>query len=362
MRRITLGAESMLRYTFASSQPRLVLLALACVAVLSACDEKKDEQASGTAASDKATKPELQYGLTPEQSAQTLVTVGPTKITLGEFAERLGGQSPYLRARYNSPERRREFLDNMVRFELLAKEAQKRGYEQADDVERVRKQMMVQQMMQDLFEKNGVQLSDVTDAEIKQYYDTHKGEFDKPAQMRASHIHVKDKSVAERLLAEAKEKPEDMQAFRKLAQENNTDPATKDSYGDLRFFSAVADPEGEEGEPERPEAVRKAAFTLKNIGDVFPEAVQTNAGFHIVKLTGKREPMTRSLEDARRLIQNRLWRQKREQAIEKFVADLRAKANVQESADVLSKVQVKPNHDADEQSDEHAAGKSHGKH
>ncbi|HEY2736708.1 MAG TPA: peptidyl-prolyl cis-trans isomerase, partial [Polyangiales bacterium] len=60
------------------------------------------------------------YGLTPEQSAQVLVKVGDTKITLGEFAERLGNQLPYLRARYHSPERRREFLENMVRFELLA--------------------------------------------------------------------------------------------------------------------------------------------------------------------------------------------------------------------------------------------------
>ena len=145
-----------------------------------------------------ADKSNLKYGLTPEQAAQVLVEVGDTKITLGEFADRLGSQSPYLRARYNSPERRREFLENMVRFELLAAEADKRGFTKSDDVERVRRQVMVQQMMSDLFDKGGLKLTDITEDEIKRYYDEHLSEFDKPAQVRASHILFKDKAAAER--------------------------------------------------------------------------------------------------------------------------------------------------------------------
>ncbi len=290
----------------------------------------------------EAVQAELKYGLTKEQAAQPVVKIGGTVITVGEFAERLGGQSPYLRARYNSPERRREFLDNMVRFELLAMEAGKRGYDHQSDVERVRKQMMVQQMMQELFDKDGVKLADVSDAEIKQYYDANKGEFEKPAQVRASHILFKDKASAEKALKELKAKPliDEMQRFRKLAEQHNQDPLTKDSFGDLRFFSLVRDA-GETNEPERPDAVRKAAFTLKTVGDVYPEVVQSEKGFHVIKLTGKREALSRTLEDARRLIQNRLWRQKRESAIEKFVTELRTKANIQESAELLAKVQVK---------------------
>jgi peptidyl-prolyl cis-trans isomerase C len=285
--------------------------------------------------------PETKYGLTPEQEKQTLVKVGEETITLGEFAERLGGQSPYLRARYNSPERRREFLDNLVRFELLSLEASKRGFDKTEDVARTRKQMMVQQMMQELFDKQGVKLSDITDAEIKTFYDANKGEFEKPAQVRASHIQFKDKASAEKVLKELKAKPADMELFRKLAQQYNQDPATKSSYGDLHFFSATKD-DAEGDEAPRPDAVRKAAFSLEKVGDLSPEVVSSEAGFHIVKLTGKRDAMKRSLDDARRLIQNRLWRQKREEAIEKFVADLRAKANVKENLDLLAQVKVQP--------------------
>jgi len=330
------------------SRIRLALCASACLVGLTAaaCGEKKPESAAPSEqqaekTAEGADKSNLKYGLTPEQAAQVLVEVGDTKITLGEFAERLGSQSPYLRARYNSPERRREFLENMVRFELLAAEAERRGFTKSDDVERVRRQVMVQQMMTDLFDKGGLKLTDITDDEIKRYYDEHITEFDKPAQVRASHILFKDKAAAESALKDLKAQPTDMELFRKLAEQKSQDAATKSNGGDLRFFSETADPKGETDEPERPAAVRKAAFSLANVGDLYPDVVQSERGFHVVKLTGRREALKRTLEDARRMIQNKLWRSKREEAIDKFVADLRAKANVQENPDALARVQVK---------------------
>jgi peptidyl-prolyl cis-trans isomerase C len=229
----------------------------------------------------------------------------------------------------------------MVRFELLAAEADKRGFTKSEDVERVRRQVMVQQMMADLFDKGGLKLTDITDDEIKRYYDDHLSEFDKPAQVRASHILFKDRAAAEQVLKELKQKPQDMELFRKLAEQRSQDAATKASGGDLRFFSEAADPKGETDEPDRPAALRKAAFSLANVGDLYAEPVQSERGFHVLKLTGRREALKRTLEDARRMIQNKLWRQKREEAIEKFVADLRTKANVQENPEALAKVQVK---------------------
>jgi parvulin-like peptidyl-prolyl isomerase len=194
--------------------------------------------------------------------------------------------------------------------------------------------------MQDLFDKGGIKLADITDDEIKQYYDQNMSEFDKPAQVRASHILFKDKPAAEQTLKELKQKPDDNELFRKLATTKNQDPATKDNFGDLRFFSETPDKSGETDEPARPEAVRKAAFSLTKIGELYPEVVKSEEGFHIVKLTGKRDAQKRTLEDARRMIQNKLWRTKREEAIEKFVADLKAKANVQINSEALAKVRV----------------------
>jgi len=272
----------------------------------------------------------------------------------------------------------------MVRFELLALEAKKRGDDKLPEVERVRRQMMVQQMMKELFDDKGVKLSDITDAEIKAYYDGHQDEFHKPAQRRASAIVWKDKvksraaaeDTLKQLLAScagctagkasvpdvavAKKdaaQPIDMALFRKLARERSEDPDSKARDGDLRFFSRepVAGDEGPSPE------VRAAVFAIAKVGDLAPKLVESADGLFVLLLTGDRPALDRSLEDTRRLIQNRLWREKREAAIEKFVSGLQAKADVKQNLDLLSQVQIDTTSpathdpDADEQAEERAA-------
>jgi peptidyl-prolyl cis-trans isomerase C len=86
--------------------------------------------------------------------------------------------------------------------------------------------------------------------------------------------------------------------------------------------------------------VAKAAFTLKEVGDIYPELVKTEAGYHIIKLTGKRKELARTLDQARRPIQHRLWRERREAAVEAFVKSLRDKAKVEENWAALDQIQI----------------------
>lgn len=265
------------------------------------------------------------HGLTKQQQAETLVKIGTETITVGEFAARLSEQSPYLRARYSSPERRREFLDNMVRFELLAADAHTKGYDRSDEVERTRKQMMIQAMMKAEFEDR-VQLTDISDADVQTYFTAHHDEFDKPEQLRASHIVLRDRAAAQRVLTQVLAKRADIAFWRETAQRYNEDTETKDRFGDLRFFSRPAD--RRDDEPIVPAAVAEAAFSIAQIGDIYPTLVQSPAGFHIIKLTGKRAALHRTLEEASRPIRNRLWRERREQRVTDFIATLRRDANV----------------------------------
>lgn len=297
--------------------------------VIGCGDDDEEEVDSGPAE-------EPRHGLTSEQASQVLVKIGDETITVGEFADRLADQSPYLRARYNSPERRREYLDNMVRFELMALEAERRGLHELPEVARTRKQVMIQQMMKDQFEDR-IQLSDITDDEIRAYYEENAEEFNKPEQVRASHIVFAKRAKAQQILRQILRNEDDVSFFRQMAEEHNTDEATKDRFGDLRFFSRPG--EGEENE-NVPDAVAEAAFSIEQIGKVHPELVETDQGFHIVKLTGRRAALHRSLEEARRPIQNRLWREKREKAIDDFLDRLRREANVEESFEELEHVRI----------------------
>ena len=273
-----------------------------------ACAKPKEHAASEQ-------KAQTKHGLTEQQAKQPLVVVGDTTITVGEFAEQIAEKSPYLRARYSSPERRRELLDELVKFELLAKEATRRGLDKSEEVERARRQVMVQQMMKAEFEDK-VKLSDITDQEIEAYYNAHPDEFNKPAQVRASQIVVKDEAKAKRVLKQLQDAKDDDELFRKLVAELSEDSETKLRGGDLQFFSRPS--ERSEGDPVIADAVAEAAFTLENPGDVHPQPVKTPQGFHIVRLTGKRKALTRTLDHARRPIQNKLWREKREAAVRRL--------------------------------------------
>jgi peptidyl-prolyl cis-trans isomerase C len=304
---------------------RATAVALLCAA---ACSKPKD--------SDAPKKTPEKHGLTEEQAKLPLVVIGDDTVTLGQFAEQIAEKSPYLRARYASPTRRRELLDELVKFELMAKEASRRGLDKSEDVERAKRQVMVQQMMKAEFEDK-VKLSDVSDTEIEAYYKAHPEEFNKPAQVRASQIVVKDEAKAKRALKLARE-AKDEEAFRKLVGEYSEDAASKKEGGDLHFFSKPE--ERAPSDPEIPAEVVNAAFSLENIGDVYPELVKTSAGFHVVRLTSKRKALSRTLDHARRIIQNKIWREKREAAVDAFMQDLRKKAHIEENLALLEQVQV----------------------
>ena len=296
-----------------------------------ACNKSKDEPAA------KDPVEEKHFGLSPDQADQPLLIVGDDKITLGQFAEQIAEKSPYLRARYASPERRRELLDEMVKFELLAHEASKRGLDKTEEVERAKKQVMIQQLMKAEFEDK-VKLSDVTDAEIEAYYNAHPEEFNKPAQRRASHILLKDKAKAKQVLDQVLGQPTDNRLFRSLASSASQDAATKDRGGDLQFFSSLED--HAEGDPTVPAPVVAAAFELAAIGDVTDHLVKSDEGYHIVKLTGMRKALARTLDQARRTIQNKLWREKRQAAIDAFIKSLRDQANIETHWERLEQVKV----------------------
>src|SRR5438067_1592244 len=98
----------------------------------------------------------------PEDLQETLAKIDDVVITVGEFQERINKQSPYVRARYTSIERKKEFLDNLVRFEVLAKEAEKRGLNKDAEVVRTMKQVMIQQLLRNEFDK--LKVEDISDA------------------------------------------------------------------------------------------------------------------------------------------------------------------------------------------------------
>src|SRR5439155_1069683 len=157
----------------------------------------------------------------PEDLAEQLAKIDDVVITVGEFQTRINQQSPYVRQRYTSIERKKEFLDNMVRFEVLAKEADRRGLAKDPEVVRTMKQVMIQKLLKDEFDK--LKIEDITDEDCKKYYDAHPEEYNQPENARVSLILVKDKDTAKKVLADARVKGVDNQGYRNLVAQYSTD-------------------------------------------------------------------------------------------------------------------------------------------
>jgi peptidyl-prolyl cis-trans isomerase C len=276
----------------------------------------------------------------PAQSSEELkaplAKVGEVTITVGEFQEQLNRQSPYIRARYTSLEQKREFLDSLIRFEVLAAEAGKRGLDKDAEVIRTMKSVMVQKLMRDEFDKT-VPPESITDAEMKTYYDANQKEYVKQEEVRASAIVLKSASQARKVAAEAQgDAGKTNKGFRDLVQKYSSDEKTKVRGGDLRYFARTA----EAGMELPPAAVVKAAFDLPQTGAVSGVIDAGDGTFWVIKQTGHRKAMTKSFDDVKQSIRSKLHREKRLAAQEDFVTNLRGQAKIEVFDDNLAKVRV----------------------
>jgi peptidyl-prolyl cis-trans isomerase C len=272
----------------------------------------------------------------PAQSAEELraplAKIDDVTITLGELQERINRQSPYIRARYTSLEQKKEFLDSLIRFEVLAKEAARRGLDKDPEVVRTMKQVMIQKLMRDELDLK-ITADTITDPEMKAYYDANLAEFVKPEEVRISAILIKNRAQADRVALEARGEPgKTNKGFRDLVNRYSQDEDSKLRGGDLRYFDAQT--------KDVPAPVVKAAFALINIGDVSGVVDAGNGTWYVLKQTGRRRSMTKGLDDAKPTIRNKLFRDKRVAAQKDFVDNLKAAAKIEINDANLTKVRI----------------------
>src|SRR4051794_16722362 len=138
-----------------------------------------------------------------EKSGPVVAEVGSETITAGEVRQRLNETSPFLRARYSTLDRKKEFLDNMVRNELLAQEAVRQGFDKSPAVREQMKRAMIQELIKHQLDSK-LSGSDIPDDELKKFYEAHIEDFMKPERARVFHIFLPAKDAKER--AEARKK------------------------------------------------------------------------------------------------------------------------------------------------------------
>lgn len=274
-----------------------------------------------------------QVKLTAEQRqkrALVVANIGQDKITVGMLEDELNRQNPYVRMRFASDERKKDFLKNMVRFEVLAREARRRKLEGDPEVVRRVKRVMIDRMMEQL-RSTLVKMEEVTDADVQAYFTKNKKHYQQPPKVRASMIVVKTRQEALALLNKAKQKPSDVRFFSALVKDHSIDADSKGRMGDLRFFAR--------GDPKIPAAAAEAAFAIGYLW-ALGGPVQLEQGWAVLMKTGEMEAVNRPLDLEKNRIKNRLFNERRLKAVEKFVKELQDKAKTVIVKKNLSEVKV----------------------
>ncbi len=182
-------------------------------------------------------------------------------------------------------------------------------------------------LMTRLLEKKKAEELAFSDEAVKERYEAEKDRvWSKPTQVQASHILIKTepnateeakaaaRKQAEEILAQVKQPDTD---FAELAKEHSDCPSSAQG-GDLGFFPR-------KGKMVEPFAA--AAFDLK-VGEV-SDVVETQFGYHIIKVTDRKEAQTTDLEKAAPHIRYSLQREKLASLQQEYMDELKEKAEIE---------------------------------
>jgi len=250
-------------------------------------------------------------GAGAKKEGKLLAEVNGAKITTGDLEWEIKNLPEYVKAMSDSPEARKQILETMIMRELALQQAVKEGLDKGVEYEQrlsyLKKSLIIELYMKKKFETE-VQISD---AELKNFYDQNIEKFKTGEQIRASHILVKSEEEANDILAKIKAGGN----FEELAKENSADSSASNG-GDLGWF----------GRNSMVPAFEKAAFALKD-GQI-SNVVKTDFGYHIIKLTGKRPAGARSFDEVKDQIKGAIMPSKQQEVFQKLKDDLKKNAKI----------------------------------
>ncbi len=351
------------------SFPRLQKILMQSVLVLpfllsTSCAEKKQDEAVTAAPAQEvdlsAASDLFQPPAAPAVPPETVVvTVNGTEITRGELDKETAGAIANMRGRV-PPERIAQMqqqidgqaLDSLVTRTLLEQEVTKEKVEISDTefdeaVTKIKGSMPAGVTLEDFLARREMSMDQFktqftrdlrinklleakteavtapTDEEIQTYYSENKEEFSKPESVSASHVLIAfDEADTEEQKLAKKAKAEELQKklaggedFAACAKENSDCPS-KAQGGDLGTF----------GRGQMVKPFEDAAFSQK-VDEIGP-VVETQFGYHIIKVTKHDEAGELALEDVKERLGEYLHNRRKQTAAQEFVSSVRSNAAV----------------------------------
>lgn len=198
-------------------------------------------------------------------------------------------------------------INELVSSELVYQEAQRLGLDKQPEF-LVREELGRRKLITNVFLQDYLKKNPVSDADTKAAYEQYKKAYGEK-EYSARHILVKTEAEAKDIIAQLNKGGD----FAKLAKEKSLDPGSKDKGGDLGWFSPAS-------------MVKPFSDVAANLqkGAISASPVQTQFGWHVIKLIDTRPAQPLAYEKVKDGLQKNL----QQRHLEKMMSDLRSKAKI----------------------------------
>ena len=255
-----------------------------------------------------------------EDQEAVVARVGGEEITREEFDRRVEGLVDFARLRLQSAEQREDFLARIVEFEIMADEAELRGYGEHARTRHAMKEAMVDIMVEEWL-RNEVSIAEIDEVDRAQYFEEHEGDFLEPERRRVAQIVVDTRDDAEEL----RQRWEDGQL--------NGDDDDKTRFQRFAFYYSLERQSGDRGgDLGWRESGEESRFG-EDVFDWEPERVYgpfDDDGEWVLKMVIEMEdevsPVAEELEQQ---IVHRIYEERRQRARDQWVEGLTASADVE---------------------------------
>jgi peptidyl-prolyl cis-trans isomerase C len=207
----------------------------------------------------------------------------------------------------DTPDMRKAIHDDLVNLEVISQTAAKNGLDKQPEIAQ-QLELARQSVLAGAYVQDYAKAHPIGDDVLKQEYEALKTRVGNK-EYKLSHILVESEDEAKKAEAELKKGGK----FSKIAKTQSKDPGSKDKGGDLGWAipSNFVQPFGD--------------AVLKLSKGQVSDPVQTQYGWHIIKLEDTRELKVPAFEEVKPNIEKRL----QQQSIQKAIEELRSKAKVE---------------------------------
>ncbi|MBI4606041.1 MAG: peptidylprolyl isomerase [Planctomycetes bacterium] len=262
---------------------------------------------------------------TPEE-VESAVAAGPGFVITRETYLGALREKGLLATAGPQAEARREVLSSLVDRELLALEARARGIDRRLEVRQEVQRLLADHLLDS--ELGSLTLESFSREAVEGRYEADQLEHSRPPAIRLAHLYFRaDTGRGEAGRAEARARAEAALErargyhatalhFGQLAEELSDDEKTKSKGGDLGMVTRDSG--------DLPQEVVDLGFRLQAIGEV-GGPVESDEGFHIVRLTGRRPALERNFAEVELEVRSKLLREARLERHRELLAAVRAR-------------------------------------